>query len=247
MALQAPVSFQGPVEEVQSLVRIIWDSGASISVTPDKNDFVGHFSKTTTHDELKGIAQGLKIRGQGHVLWAFPDKNSNLRLLKIPAYYVPETQVRLLSTTSLLQTYQPETIFMEDSQLTLSGTDDPTRPPIVAPVDPTNNLPTTYAHPCPPELRAPYALSALSVVGLSNTNISEPEKELLRWHFRLGHLAFKKIQFLMRTGVLGLSQAACRLHTAASKLVRPPKFAACQYGKQTCLPSPGKVSSTVHD
>jgi hypothetical protein len=65
----------------------------------------------------------------------------------------------------------------------------------VAKVDPTNNLPTTYASPCTPEAKTVYALSALLVVGLENDNLSEAHKELLRWHFGLGHLGSAKIQF----------------------------------------------------
>jgi hypothetical protein len=92
-----------------------------------------------------------------------------------------------------------------------------------------------------------YALSALLVVGLENNNLSEAHKELLRWHFRLGHLGFAKIQFLMRSGVLATTQTMRRLHTSASRITPPPKCAACQYGKQTCRPTPGKRASVVRD
>jgi hypothetical protein len=84
-------------------------------------------------------------------------------------------------------------------------------------------------------------------VGLEKDNLSEAHKELLRWHFRLGHLGFAKIQFLMRSGVLATSQAMRRLHTAASKINPPPKCVACQYSKQTCRPTPGKRASVVRD
>jgi hypothetical protein len=92
--------------------------------------------------------------------------------------------------------------------------------------------------------------ATLSVVSLENSNLSEPEKELLlRWHFRLGHLGFRKMQFLMRTGVLATpSQATRHMHTVTSKRSVPPrKCAACQYGKQTCRPTPGKTSSVDCD
>jgi hypothetical protein len=85
-------------------------------------------------------------------------------------------------------------------------------------------------------------------VGLENNNLSEAHKELLPWHFRLGDLGFAKIQFLMRSGALATSQAMRRgLDTAASKIHPPPKCAACQYGKQTCHPTPGKRASVVRD
>jgi hypothetical protein len=34
------------------------------------------------------------------------------------------------------------------------------------------------------------------VVSMLHANLSAPEKELLRWHFHLGHLGFWKVQFL---------------------------------------------------
>ena len=51
----------------------------------------------------------------------------------------------------------------------------------------------------------------------------------------------------MRSGVLSHTQATRRLHTAALKIVTPPRCTACQFGKQTRRPSPGKVSSVVKD
>jgi hypothetical protein len=250
MALQAPAIFQAEQRQRGPSVptRVIWDSGASISVTNSLDDFVGSFTKAPSSAiELQGIAAGLTVEGWGDIEWAFPDTSGALRLLKVPAYYVPTSRARLLSTTSLLQTYPPETIFMEASQLTLSGSASATRLPIVAPVDVTNNLPTTFAHPYPAAARDFSALAALSVVDVDNTNLSEPAKELLRWHFRLGHLAFRKIQFLLRTGVLAHSQATRRLHTAASKITTPPRCAACQFGKQTSRATPGKTATVVRD
>jgi hypothetical protein len=51
----------------------------------------------------------------------------------------------------------------------------------------------------------------------------------------------------MKSGVLSHSQATRSLHTAASKIQKPLKCAACQYGKQCRRPSPGKTSSVVRD
>ena len=206
MALQCPFR----MKKKETYTRVIWDSGASsISISPpSKEDFVGEFFTTPTLVQLQGLAKGLKIRGQGRVMWAFRDTEEQLRMIKVPAYYVPSTNVRLLSTTSLLQTYEPENILVEAHQLTLSGTPgDPTRGSVIAQVDPKNNLPTSNAYRYDDTMSNVNALSAtLSVVSVENSNLSPPEKELLRWHFRLGHLSFWKVQFLMRTGVLATSQ-----------------------------------------
>ncbi len=110
------------------------------------------------------------------------------------------------------------------SLLQLSGLKgDTQRNPVIAFNHPDTNLPTTYAYQygdsdTPKTVLCNY----VSTVHQENTNLSEAQKELLRWHQRLGHLALKKIQHLMRTGVLSHTESIRKLHAAASKLTSPP-------------------------
>ena len=229
---------------------VVWDSGASVSVSFDRNDFVGPLVKTTSSTRLNGIANGLKVDYQGHVVWPMQDVNGQLRSIKLPAFLAPGIKQRLLSTTSLLQTYNNEKISMDADRLTLSGdpTDLRTRGPVEARVNPTNNLPTSLIYSYEATTRQANSFSAeVTAVHQANSNLSETEKELLRWHYRLGHLSFRRIQFLMQTGVLARSEGTRRVHTAASKLTHPPMCAACQYGKQTRNPTPGTKQSQVKD
>ena len=90
----------------------------------------------------------------------------------------------------------------------------------------------------------------LNVLNDNNSNLSAPQKELLFWHTRLGHVSFRKVQHLMRMGVLATSERQRRLHTAASRISEYshlPKCAACQYGKQHSKPVPGKKSTAIRD
>ena len=113
-------------------------------------------------------------------------------------------------------------------------------------VNPQNNLPTSDAFSGQEPFKAADALVAtISEVHETNHNLSEAEKELLRWHYRLGHIGFKEIQFLLRTGVLSQTESSRRLHAAACKLTNLPKCAACQYGKQHRRPIPGTTPSSV--
>jgi hypothetical protein len=132
----------------ESTFSIIWDSGASISISPNKDDLAGPMSLPGIGTCLKGIVKGLSIQGKGHVIWTGLDTLGQLRALKVPAYHVPQARVRLLSTTSLLQSYHGETISMEAHQMTLSGLDDGSKRQnsVVAQVNPTNNLPMTTAY-----------------------------------------------------------------------------------------------------
>ena len=84
---------------------MIWDSGASICISPTHSDFVGPLSKQTMNHRLQGIGKGLKVEGAGHVAWSFVDCSGMLRTLKVPGLYVPKASARLLSTSALLQQY----------------------------------------------------------------------------------------------------------------------------------------------
>jgi hypothetical protein len=219
----------------ESTFSLIWDSGASISISHNKDDFIGPIMTSPgIGTRLKGIVKGLSIQGKGHVMWAVLDTLGQLCGLKVPAYYVPQARVQLLSTTSLLQSYQGETINMEAHQLTLSGLDgSESRNPVVARVNPINNLPMTTAYLYSDVGAVPEALNAvITSVSTVNLNLSEAQKELVRWHNRLGHVSYQQVQSLMRLGTLAHSAATPHLHTAACKLTELPKCAACQFGKQ---------------
>jgi len=79
----------------------------------------------------------------------------------------------------------------------------------------------------------------------ANFNLSDPEKELLRWHYRLGHVALTKVQWMFRQGYLGNTERERRLQGAASKLASCPMCTACQYAKQRRKPAQGSTRRNV--
>jgi hypothetical protein len=98
----------------------------------------------------------------------------------------------------LLQTYSGEQIIRDDVKLTLSGeSNDPTRGGVIAMIDSSNNLPTSQFY-NQSDVNVPVEglQTTLTTVNAENYNLSEPQKELLRWHYRLGLLGFRKIQSL---------------------------------------------------
>ena len=119
---------------------IIWDSGASISITNNEKDFVGKIEPLPNF-KVKGIANRIKAIGRGEVLWSILDSAGNIRQLRIPAFLVPKTSVRLLSTQSLLQTYDGEKIVQDSKTLVLTGLpEDATRTQVTVVVNPKNNI-----------------------------------------------------------------------------------------------------------
>ena len=212
---------------------VIWDSGASICVSPSRDDFVGPLKKPSIGHKLQGLGQGLKIQGLGHVAWSFVDTTGMLRTLKLPALHVPKATSQLLSTSALLAKYPDEHIRIEGTRLVLSGSSasstssQTARNPIEVLTDPKTNLPMNLAYADDTDQVVSQAFnSAISAVSHANMNLSPAQKELLCWHFRLGHLSQKKIQFLMRTGVLPTARALVEFNppppSSSSALCVPP-------------------------
>jgi hypothetical protein len=75
---------------------IVIDSGASYSVTPNLQDFVGPIRECSTK-ELNGLNAPINVVGEGEVDWKIQDVFGTVRSIKTTAYYVPEASVRLFS------------------------------------------------------------------------------------------------------------------------------------------------------
>ena len=81
------------------LFFIIVDSGASLSISPHKSDFVGTIQKVDLR--LGGIANGMIIEGKGKVEWSFVTQNGRTLTIKTLCYYVPDCKARLISPQRL--------------------------------------------------------------------------------------------------------------------------------------------------
>eukprot|EP00978_Attheya_sp_CCMP212_P025984 scaffold84657_cov53-Attheya_sp.AAC.4 len=180
-----------------AFVMVIWDSGASISISNEKDDFDSPIQSPGIFNSLKGISSGLRNMGKGRVLWEMHDTEGGLHFLRFPAFYVTKCKARLISTTSLLQTYPDESIHITSSRLLLSGSTSRETTHIVAHADPVNNLPTNTGYRSSATVFTVEALnSVINGVTDSNINLSGPSKCLLQCHHHLGHLNFAQIRFL---------------------------------------------------
>ena len=152
-------------------------------VSPDKRDFIGPIRKLPKGANIQGISNNLKIEGSGTVLWSVLDTNGNLRNLKLPCYYIPKLHQRLLSTTVFSKSYPDSTISATAKAWTITQNGQT----IDIYINPRNNLPTSTCF-------RKSAVSSIAanlgetVVSMANQNLSEPQKESLRWHHRLGHV-----------------------------------------------------------
>ena len=120
-ALIAPSKLRAEMPK-ESVSSIIWDSGASISITNDNTDFHGTLKPCPyKHLKVKGVAQAIKVHGQGTVLWSVLDEAGMLRTLRVPALYIPDAKVKLLSVNSLGDVYPEETVTFHPQGATMAG------------------------------------------------------------------------------------------------------------------------------
>ena len=251
LALQAvinhPRKFQSEMNDEHAFL-LIWDSGASVSITNDKTD-PNKVRDVPDDYQVQGLAKGAQVESQGVVEWYIKDVNGRLRCIELLALYIPAAGCRLLSTTSLLQRYQGESIKLESQGLKPSGVrNDPDRGPIKVKIEAESNLPKSICYHRQGVNRSVRAFVAtVTTVDERNINLSAPQKVWSQSHIRFGHAPFRVVQFVLRTGVLSNDESSRRLHTTVCKLTTPPLCAACLYGKQKTRHSPGQKTVKIQD
>jgi hypothetical protein len=144
-------------------------------------------------------------------LWPITNAKGQLCMLKVSTYPIPKSYVHPLSTTgtSLLQAYPDEKITVESDKLTLIGVPSKlTKGSIINNLNPSNNLLISIVYQYDDITSIPKATNSVSTtVNELNMSLTTPEKELLRWRYRLGYIGFCRIQIVMRSGVLTTSTA----------------------------------------
>ena len=240
--------------------EVLFDTGANCCITPNRGDFVGTYTKTNSNASVDGIGKGLHVAGFGHVAWTFKGEDRMYRTLKLPCYHVPSSNTRIASVGVVLKSYPGEDIKIDGNMLRLSGNPAERRSAIVVPYCPTSRLPFALA-----EIRGADSESGpqvykrqltnpmekvkpiRSLTESSNYNLSQAEKELLRWHYRLGHIGMQRVQWLFRRGCLSSSHLSRQQQQAAAKLCKGPLCTACQYAKQRRKTEPGKREQPVKE
>ena len=204
---------------------LIIDCGASISITPSLSDFIS--TPTPVSATLKGLTEStaLIVSGEGRVRWTVRDDQGRPQVLETTAYHVPRVRVRLFSPQTFLQKEkQPGRFVMSATgnvfEFGTKGTG------LTFHCDLRSNLPIVRV------VRSGAAdMAYLREVDLENTNLTEPQKELLRWHQRLGHFNCQWIQNLMRNKREGSDPILPTKHTQTS-CCRAPLCGSCLAGKQ---------------
>jgi hypothetical protein len=173
--------------------------------------------------KINGIGTGLLVEGVGTLKWPIQDDNQNeLDLYIHNALYVPSTPMGLFCPQQIaMQTQRPDDRFNalgHAGVLTVAGFT------CTIPYDPRSRLPILHsidgAH--------SYLASDNTNEGTQKANLTKNQQLLLRWHNRLSHLSFHKLQDLARQGKLPKQMIGCQ----------HPVCRSCQFGKAHRRPSP---------
>ena len=245
-----PVSMSVSQNAANPNNMILFDSGANCCISNDRGDFTGDYTEIKAGLSVEGMGKALKAEGTGTVSWTFLTDDNTYRALELPAFYIPSAQQKIASTGQILEAYPNENFNISPTELCLKG--ETTETSITVPICKNTSLPLAQAYLTTNEgvqsaknRTVPDPLAKIkgmpSVTEGANFNLSEPEKELLRWHYRFGHVAVRRIQWMFRQGYLGNTERTRRLQSAASKLESGPMCTACQYAKQRRKTSPGST------
>ena len=196
--ISSPRCFSGTL----STIPLIVDTGASVCISPRREDFVTY---KTSKVKIKDLSKTNTVQGEGLIRWTVRDKNGQNVILELPGYHIPNAEVRLLSPQVLLMTLGGQAIQTTAAyRINLDNGID-----LVAQYCPRSNLPMLSC--CDPnnscfwnkifdisqESTLAFAIHQ-NVLLQENTNLSASQKELLLWHQRLSHASVSWIQPLTR-------------------------------------------------
>ena len=201
---------------------VIFDTGASLGITHDIQDFDKPLTIPKCDLHLGGMANGMKIEGVGPVTRTFSNKDGTEVQICSQCYFVPQSKRRLIS---------PQHLFNKDKGVNgwYKGDEETFKlqfegcPCLTVEYDSSNHLPIGNA-----KIGAgiaPQVNFALKNEG--NQNISAGQKLLLHWHSRFGHLNLPAVQQILRAFPFTANQFASASKCDTLNL----KFKICHYAK----------------
>ena len=210
--------------------ELIFDSGASIAISPVKSDFIqlDQNKDSLRGDTLGDLTSAPEVAGKGIVRWQIFTDNGFPRIIEQEAYFVPAAKVRLFSVHNYCLKYKKGSAFVcNEYGVHFRFPSNLGGGKITFDVRRTGRLPSTTTNHQKNKENTVYHNTRLHhLVQGSNINLTCSQKELLKWHFRLGHFNMQWIQSLFRSGII---------HSKDKKVTLPESIcqcAACNLGKQ---------------
>ena len=79
--------------------QVLFDSGANVCITNNKEDFVGELH-SVKGESVDGIGKTLTIEGKEKIAWTFEAINGTYRTIIVPGFYIPTANARVASLRS---------------------------------------------------------------------------------------------------------------------------------------------------
>ena len=163
---------------------LIVDTGASTSVTPNREDFQ-HYEECKV--KIHGLAHESTVLGRGIVRWRLRDALGADITIDTWAYHVPNADVRLFSPQAYFQK-EGGSMSADHAAITLAGLKGAT---LTVPYHARSNLPMIFGVSLEPKSFLTFDCCAqriaLSVTDELNQNLTAAQKELLHKHHVFGH------------------------------------------------------------
>lgn len=211
----APVVEEGMLEEKTKLfagfqavmrdeVPVVIDTGASFSLSPFEEDFIGPIKKAPL-ESLQGLNAEAAVLGEGIVEWHIQDIYGVTRAIRTRAMFVPSATIRLFSPQCFLQEQNGGQVTVKKNKTVLELTDGTE---MEFPFNHHSNLPLMLLgremHLCgliPDDhknmMSQAFLEKLISVESPENANLTHAQKELLLWHKKWGHAGFQHCQALL--------------------------------------------------
>jgi hypothetical protein len=248
--LHTPGAFRSAIPSLD--MPIVIDTGASLSLTPVLDDFVGPLEPADI-TEIRGVTHSAKVLGWGMASWEIRDVFGVVRTITTRAYHVPDCKIRLFSPQRHFKAMNGGNLYANKDRIALhlsDGIDGADGTQLEFPYNHHNGLPlmllnTThdvgFAGFSRAEVEQMQTTMLMDVADSRNRNLTAPQQELMLWHCRFGHCAMSRVQslFSQPTSKLGLSDLGRRdsfLEARCPSLsgLRGPQIpvcSACRMGK----------------
>jgi hypothetical protein len=239
--LKDGIRFQSAFVVDSDDMPVVFDTGASISVSPRKDDFISWEQYGDNNNiQLNGITASTRVCGIGTIRWTLYDDEGRRHDIETKGYYVPDARVRLFSPQRLLHERKSGKFMMtpDGGVFTFPGKEKRHRITFrLWQNGPKTALPMAYVVPRMTQQESTFdeTFALLNVLDEANVNLTSGQKELMSWHFRLGHFHLAWIQKLFRV-TEGDSEGVLPTKHKANSCVLP-QCAACHFAKMHLRPT----------
>jgi hypothetical protein len=83
------------------IIPIVIDTGASISITGEKTDFVDGIKDVGPDERIQGLNHSIQVMGIGKVRWKIKDQLGQVAIIQTTAYFIPESSSSTLQSPTL--------------------------------------------------------------------------------------------------------------------------------------------------